>query len=486
MSGRISALVLTSLVVVGCGDPAGSAGETGSSGSTGGGETGAPTSGGEASGSGDSGGGEDELQGSCVYVNPFSMGEECREYRGGGWSEADQAADCAAQMGTASAGACEYPATLGACVLPGEADAYLRLVFPGDDPSQCQLTQAGCELFAKGTFTPSPVCEDPNPPADPNAGVFEWPTLECVAPLQGEPPGMSEGGQVCTWSMIGGCTEEGRKFADYSSCEPVLTQRPYVAVPPYPPPAEPDTRLQDDPDYAAEQAWVTRQVESCGCVCCHQASLTPNGAGVWDIEAEGNWINTFSPYGLAFAAGLLDSSPLGAYPAAENNGFDRMTTGLPTTDIARMQAFFVNELKHRGIDTAQYADDPPTPKIFYDQEIYEPGACAAGQGVAADGTIEWTGGPARYVYVLAGDAGNPGVPPNRDLPAGTLWRLDVPSDGAAQASGSVRYGVAGKGLGQGFPQQGEAPAPLVAGDTYYLYVLADIGVPITRCLFTAK
>ena len=136
MSGRISALVLTSLVVVGCGDPAGSAGETGSSGSTGGGETGVPTSGGEASGSGDSGGGEDELQGSCVYVNPFSMGEECREYRGGGWSEADQAADCAAQMGTASAGACEYPATLGACVLPGEADAYLRLVFPGDDPSQ--------------------------------------------------------------------------------------------------------------------------------------------------------------------------------------------------------------------------------------------------------------------------------------------------------------------------------------------------------------
>ena len=78
------------------------------------------------------------------------------------------------------------------------------------------------------------------------------------------------------------------------------------------------------------------------------------------------------------------------------------------------------------------------------------------------------------------------MPPNRDLPAGTLWRLDVPSDGAAQASGSVRYGVAGKGLGQGFPQQGEAPAPLVAGDTYYLYVLADIGVPITRCLFTAK
>lgn len=484
MSGRISALLLPSLVLLACGDP-GSSSEAESSGSSGPeATTSPPTSGGEATDTGSVD--EGELQGSCVYVNPFSKSDECREYRGGGWSDADRAADCAAQMGTASAGACDYAATLGACVLPGAADAFVRIVFPGDDASQCQLTQAGCELFAKGTFTPSSVCEDPNPPADPDAGVFQWPELECVPPLPGEPAGMSEGGEVCTWSMIGGCTEEGRRFADYSSCEPVLTQRPYSPVPPYPPPAEPDTRLQDDPVYAAEQAWVTSQVESCGCVCCHQTSLTPQGAGIWDIEAEGNWINTFSPYGLAFAAGLLDSSPLGAYPAAENNGFDRMTTGLPTTDIARMQAFFVAELKHRGIDTTQYADDPPTPKIFYDQEIYEPGPCEAGQGVGADGTIEWTGGPARYVYVLAGDASNPGVPPNRDLPPGTLWRLDVPSSGAAQASASVRYGELAKGLAQGFPEQGQSPAPLVAGETYYLYVLADIGVPITRCLFTAK
>ena len=29
-----------------------------------------------------------------------------------------------------------------------------------------------------------------------------------------------------------------------------------------------------------------------------------------------------------------------------------------------------------------------------------------------------------------------------------------------------------------------APAALVSGTQYYLYALADIGVPITRCLFT--
>ena len=46
----------------------------------------------------------------------------------------------------------------------------------------------------------------------------------CIAPLPGDPPGMSEGGEVCTWTMISGCTEEGRKFAEYGACEPVLTR----------------------------------------------------------------------------------------------------------------------------------------------------------------------------------------------------------------------------------------------------------------------
>lgn len=424
-----------------------------------------------------------EVQGHCVYQNPFSQQEECREYIGAGWTAAAADADCTDATGTPAAGPCDYPSTLGACVLPGEPDAYLRLVFPGNDAALCQGTQTGCELFAGGTFTPSPLCEDPNPPADPNANVFQFPTLECRAPLDGEPPGMSEGGQVCTWTMISGCTEPGRKFAEYGACEPVLTQRPYTPVPP-PPPAEPDTRLAN-PAYAAEQAWVTEQVEACACVCCHQTSITPDGASIWDIEGEGNWINTFSPYGLAFAGGFLDSSPLGAYPAADNNGFDRSATGLPTTDVARMQAFFAAELAYRGQSPDDYAGSDPVPKIFHDQAIYEPGLCGADQGVDADGTMQWTGGAARYVYVLGPDAANPGVPPNLDLPGGTLWRMDVPSDKAAVATATVLYGEPGPGLTQGFPEVG-TPTPLQPGQNYYLYVLADIGVPITRCLFTAK
>lgn len=487
---RVHALLLPALLLPACADAPASNGEEGGSSGTGQGETSGETSGGQTPTSSEGGeetgvsetGGGDVVGGHCVYDNPFSQQEECREYVGAGWTAEASGADCAEAAGEYAAGVCEYPEILGTCALPGEPDAYVRLVFPGGDASLCQATQTGCEVFAGGVFTPSDVCAEPVDP-DPDGAAFEWPILQCLDPLMGEPPGEGEGGKVCTWTMISGCTEPGRKFADYGSCETVRTQRPYAPVPPNPPPAEPDLRLED-PVYAGELAWVKEQVEACACVCCHQTSVTPDGASVWDIEAEGNWVSTFSPYGLAFAGGFLDSSLLGAYPAEDNNGFTREGLGLPSTDPARMVAFFAAELGYRGIDPAEFADDDPTPKPFYDQSIYEPGPCGADQGVDADGTVRWTGGPARYVYVLDAGAANPGVPPNLDLPAGTRWRLDARAGTAPRATGEVRYGELPDGLVQGYPTAGEA-APLQPGQTYYLYVLADIGVPITRCLFEA-
>lgn len=473
---RAHVLFLASLLPACTAEPeANEAGETSTAGTTGttgtgDGETDTPTTGG--------GGGEAGRH--CVYTNPFSMQEECREYLGAGWTDEEIAMDCAGAGGSAADGPCMYDETLGTCDLPGEPDATVRLVFPGGDASACQAQQTGCEVFAGGVFTPSDVCSEPAEP-DPDGPAFLWPELQCLDPLQGEPPGAGEGGQVCTWTMISGCTEPGRKFADYGSCETVLTQRPYTPVPPNPPPAEPDLRPQD-PAYAAELAWVTEQVEACACVCCHQTSVTPAGASIWDIEAGGNWISSFSPYGLAFAGGFIDSSLLGAYPAADNNGFSRVGTGLPTTDEARMIAFFAAELAYRGISPDEFADDDPTPKPFYDQSIYEPGPCSSEEGVDGDGTVRWTGGPARYVYVLDAAAANPGVPPNLDLPAGTRWRLDARAGVAPRKTGEVVYGELPPGLIQAFPEAGEA-APLQAGTSYYLYVLADIGVPITRCLF---
>lgn len=426
----------------------------------------------------------EEVLASCVYMNPFSQAEECREYLGSAWTLENTEVDCADQDGTYTGGAgCGYDATLGSCIMNAAGDDIYRIVFPGDDEEKCASTLRGCELFAGGVFEPAAVCGG----VDPNVGgigsggsVFEPPTLMCVEPVEGEPPGTSDG-QVCTWSMISGCTEEGRHFNEYASCDAVLTQRPYW-------PAEPnqdnlapvDERLADTA-YMEEVAWVKDQVEACGCICCHAASVAPQGASNWDSEAGPIWTDTFYPSGLAMAAGWVDSSALGAYPAAENHGFSRVRAGLPTTDEDRMIRFFEDELSRRGFTREDFADFDPFGGPIYAQTIFEPSACSDGEGVATDGKMTWKGGGARYVYVLRGGSQNPGTPPNLDLPEGTLWRVDVPPTAEPLASG-IAYGAIPEGTSQKVPENG-APEGLVDGQEYYIYVLADIGIPITRCLF---
>lgn len=424
------------------------------------------------------------IAGHCVYTNPFSKQEECREFHGSAWTQAAIDEDCRAKSAPVQPGACGYADTLGSCVLEGEPDKAVHIVMPGTDASLCANQKLGCEVFGGGSFVAAGVCADSteDTPGDPNSTVFQPPILVCKDPLPGEPVGQSEDGKVCTWQMISGCTEPGRRFVDYASCDVVLTQRPYYPVKPGGDSKAPDPRL-DDPAYVTELAWVKEQVEAAACVCCHQKSVTPEGAAVWDIEAEGNWVNTFTPYGLAFAGGFIDSYLLGAYPASENNGFDRETTGIPSTDPARMAAFFEKELEHRGFSPEYYADWNPVPEVFYQQATYEPSMCSGGEGVGADLTVRWAGGPARYVYVMEATAANPGAPPNLDKPEGTLWRLDVPPDGKPVTSGEVRYGEAPNGMKQGVPASGSAPQ-LEPGKTYYLYATADVMVPITRCLFT--
>jgi hypothetical protein len=180
-------------------------------------------------------------------------------------------------------------------------------------------------------------------------------------------------------------------------------------------------------------------------------------------------------------AGYADSSSLGAYPAADNSGFDREALGIPTNDVDRMRAFLENEMSRRGITPEEASSITPFGGPIYDQLVFAPEACANGEGVSADGTVTWRGGDARYVYVLENGAGNPGVPPNLDTPTGTVWRLDVQATGTPVASG-VAYGATRDGSDQRVPESGDAPA-LVDGETYYLYVLLDVGVPVTRCLF---
>jgi hypothetical protein len=426
---------------------------------------------------------------SCMYTNAFSMSAECRDYVDARWTDALIASDCAAARGTLRPGvACAYPESLGTCDIRIPNVRATRLTFPGGDAARCASTRTGCTVFARGTFSPSALCaaaigDAGAAPADAATSgfpVYQPAVRECRAPLPGQPPGAGDGGQVCTWSAVSGSTEDGRRFDDYASCERVRTQRPY-----YPRPAAParpaDARLNDRA-YVAELAWVRSQVEASACVCCHAARTSPAGASNWSIDAPGNWTDSFFDTGLALGAGWVDSTALGAYPAAQNNGFDRVNSGVPSTDPARMTRFFQQELAHRGRTRESFAATPPFGGPIAAQLTYVPSACAANEGLGADGALRWSTGPARYLYVLEQGAANPGVPPNLDVPAATRWLVEVPFTAAPFASG-VTYGRPPPNATQRVPAMG-APPTLAPGATYYLYVLEDVGIPITRCTFT--
>ncbi len=424
--------------------------------------------------------------GSCTYVNPFSKLDECKLYVGASFTAETAATDCESYVfgapGTfVEGGTCEYEETLGTCTVSGGTDYAYELVSPGTDAYVCEDTKRGCEVFAQGTFEPGSTCDGVVVGGGGNGSVFVQPYLVCKDPLDGEAPGTGPNGQVCTWTLISASTEEGRRYEDYASCEDVRTQRPYYAAPVASTTPAGDARLSDAA-YMAEVQWAREQVEASACVCCHSSPLAPDGPSQWFVEAEGVWLDSISDPGLAMMAGLADSTALGAFPPEDNNGFDRNVVGVPTTDNQRMQALLLGEWSRRGFTEADAQSIEPFGGPLVTQLSYEPGPCDSSQGVAADGTLKWTGGTARYLYVMDATAANPGVPPNLDEPSGTVWLVDVPSAEAPFASG-VRYGeVTGK-LRQRVPSG--SPAPLVKGETYYLYVLADVGLPITRCLFTA-
>jgi hypothetical protein len=425
---------------------------------------------------------------SCSYTNAFSMSAECRDYVDPRWTDALIAADCATARGTLRPGvACDVAASLGTCDIRIPNVRGTRLTFPGDDAARCASTRTGCTVFARGTFTPSALCAaavgDAGAPADASTSafpVFQPAVRECRDPLPGQRPGAGDRGQVCTWSAVSGATEEGRRFDDYASCDRVRTQRPYYPRPASPPRADAAARLRD-PAYAAELAWVRSQVEASACVCCHAARTSPAGASNWSIDAPGNWVDSFFDSGLALGAGWVDSTALGAYPAAQNNGFDRVASGVPSTDPARMTRFFQQELAHRGRTRESFAATPPFGGPIAAQLTFVPAACGPGEGLGADGTLRWTTGPARYLYVLEQGAANPGVPPNLDVPAATRWLVEVPFTAQPFASG-VTYGTPPPSATQRVPAAGAPPA-LSPGATYYLYVLEDVGIPITRCTF---
>jgi hypothetical protein len=424
----------------------------------------------------------------CTYKNPFSQTQECKSYTGSAWTVEDIANDCENssynQVGVLHIdGSCGFEATesLGNCTVGDMAQKGYALQFQGDRVSLCAMTKTACETFLSGSFNPNDICANQTDTPGPSlGGTFTPPTLECKAPIEGESAGTSENGEVCTYSMISACTEPGRDFANYGSCETVLTQRPYYPVNPGIETPADDPRLTDML-YQEELRWVTGEIKACACVCCHSQSA-PNGAAVFDIDqSSGIWTDAFSDEGLAMMAGLIPSEVFGAYPPEQNHGFDRSATGAPTTDITRMQNFFRNEYLRRGRSVEEAQSMPEFGGPLVAQRDYVPANCNENQGFV-DQKLVWTGGSARYLYVLEAGSKNPGVPPNLDLPMGTVWRLDILPNGQPIESG-ISFGQIPTTAIQQFPREG-MPSALVSGNQYYLYVLRDIAIPITRCLFT--
>lgn len=422
--------------------------------------------------------------GACIYTNTFSDEEDCREYTGTDWTMESAATDCETawlgRPGVLSAGACNLASEIGRCDI-GDINVDGYVIVSSGDSSACGSAEVACTAFAGGTFVGADSCTSCTP-SDEIGQPFIPAYVDCRPPISGEEPGMSEGGEICTWTIISGSTEPGRRYADYADCDAVRTQRPYYAQSAGVEADPMDPRLSDSA-YMGEVEWLREQAESSACSCCHTSSETPEGAAIWDTEGGDLWVDTISDEALAMLGGYTDSAAFGFLPSEENNGFDRATNGLPTTDRPRLIAFIEAELARREITPEQAAELEPFAPFFRELIEFEPEACEDGIGIDEDGALTWVGGGARYIHVLAADSQAPGVPPNWDLPPGTLWAVSVPPDELELGCG-IAYGELPATAVQRVPESGAPPA-LVSGESYFLHVQRDIALPIARCLFTA-
>ena len=219
---------------------------------------------------------------SCNYRNAFTSEPECKQYDGAAWTLETAAQDCETGIvggaGVFSeATACDLTPSLGTCTVESDEDLGYSFQIGGDDAAGCDGADLACTNFAGGTFEPNGVCRVGSDEDD--HVVFIWPYESCEQPLEGEDPGEGPDGDVCTWNIISGCTEEGRRFQDYGSCDVVYTNRPYYPVEPYDTTEETDPRLADDAHGRARLGDV--QVEACACVCC-RTSDAPDGPAIWE------------------------------------------------------------------------------------------------------------------------------------------------------------------------------------------------------------
>jgi hypothetical protein len=291
---------------------------------------------------------------------------------------------------------------------------------------------------------------------------------------------------VCANAGVSGSAPEGEVYGDFGVCKDVRTQRPYRKVEVVDRSGLSEAELTSDPMFMSELKWVTDQSRASACSCCHDSKVTDKVA-YWDVSQGKVWTNQLDKYAVAVFSGKVSSAALGTYPAADNFGFDRYHTALPTIDVPRMQAFFDDLLLRMKVTDAEIEKMPPLADFIGKQLRKISPPCGSGVGVDnKTGKISWGLLPARYVYVLHANAQTPVVTPNLDKPVGTLWRIDQSREAFLLFSGTFKYGEVPPKATQTIPDPDrfdEVPQ-LQRGQKYKLVAQFDMGFPVQNCLFT--
>lgn len=345
-------------------------------------------------------------------------------------------------------------------------------------------------------------CDADEDPSSPDAGGVDVATLFAEkAEYQREAKVMSAPHQVypeeicvdakdslsgeafCFSNGMLGNVPEGENFLDHGDCTDVRTMgtsghRPVL------PPAEEDAR-HGDPKYLAEVDWVRSELETSGCTCCHNSE--GGYATVFDFGLGNTWVSTMSNSGVALAAGLVGEGVFVAVPPGENLGYEQGGNAFVSNDPERLQQFFMAEVAYRELTDEHLT----SAQLFYDSvpfaslkgEVPEP--CPEGVGVEEDGTVHWTLEGARFLNILQDAEENPNIPP-LDSPEGTFWRYEAVATADALEPASFGYGTDdSKERAQRFPRDGAAPAALVDGETYTLFVATRMSAAFRQnCTFT--
>jgi hypothetical protein len=290
--------------------------------------------------------------------------------------------------------------------------------------------------------------------------------------------------EICIWQHPAGTVPEGKKFSEVVSCDKARTLGPSWYIPPSLKVESSVSRLEDE-SFRTELEWLRGQVGSSACSCCHSSEIS-GYASYFDIDAPGVWTDMLSMTAVVMAAGLADDHKyLGYLPPETNFGFDRELTMFATTDIPRMQAYFMAEFERRGGTDA----DIETAREQFRQinnTLFTPAVeCGPGEGLDAEGRLVWKGGSVRQVYIQEVGSENPGAPPNMDRPEGTLWALYADEGQPNFESGTIIPGVIPAGGVQRTPEDDTVAPVFEDGKKYRLFVTPDLLVGMNaNCNFT--